>query len=201
VGGLMDIFAPGRKKYSAFVVRNISPQNKTITIFQYPINMYQTRDILSIPGVSDSDIKSSLLKGEILNKFLVGDIELVFSDIDLLQFSSGQRDLLYSFGFTRGVQVDSSALLVLEQQDIQLSGTVDGVNTIFTLPGDISWIQSPPYKIIVYKNGVKQVLGDDYFISESGPGTGYNTITFTIPPTVIPLPPDVMTADYYVTNK
>jgi hypothetical protein len=41
----MDIFAAGQKRFSAFVVRNISPQNKTITIFQYPINMWQTRDL------------------------------------------------------------------------------------------------------------------------------------------------------------
>jgi hypothetical protein len=61
----MDIFAPGRKRNTSFIVRNISPQNKTINIFQYPINMDQTRDLLAIPGVSDGDIRSSLLKGEV----------------------------------------------------------------------------------------------------------------------------------------
>lgn len=119
----------------------------------------------------------------------------------MLQFSDCQRTWLQSLGFTIGVQISYQESEVLEYQDILLTGTIDGVNTIFTLPGDISWIQDFPYKIIIYKNGVKQVMGDDYFISESGgPGTGYNTITFTIPPSPIPLPPDVMTADYYVSN-
>lgn len=56
----MDIFAPGYKKCGAFVVKNISPQNKTITIFQYPINMGCERDLLAIPGVAEQDIRASL---------------------------------------------------------------------------------------------------------------------------------------------
>jgi hypothetical protein len=197
----MDVFAPGHKKCAAFVVRNISPQNKTITIFQYPINMTFTRDLLAIPGVAEDDIRASLLKGEIKHKFEVGDIELVYSDIDLLQFSDCQRKWLYSLGFTIGVQVAYPELAVLEYQDIPLVGIIDGYNTIFTLPEGISWIQSFPYKIIVYKNGVKQALGDDYFILESaGPGTGYNMIVFATPPNTTCDYTDYMTADYYVNN-
>lgn len=53
----------------------------------------------------------------------------------------------------------------------------------------------------MYLNGVKQLLGDDYFILESGgPGTGYNAIIFTVPPSPIPAPVDVITADYYIIN-
>src|SRR5580692_7606091 len=101
----MDVFAPGKKGCGQFVVRNISPQNKTISIFNYPINMNQTRDLLEIPGVSEGDIKSALMKGQIRHKFLVGDIELVFSDIDLLQFNDCGIKYLEGYGFTTGVQV------------------------------------------------------------------------------------------------
>lgn len=197
----MDDFAPGYKKCGAFIVKNVSPQNKTINIFNYPINLGTTRDLLAIPGVAEQDIRASLLKGEIRHKFLAEDIELVFSDIDLLQFSNCQREWLQSLGFNIGVQITYQELAVLEQQDIRLVGLVNGVNTIFTIPIG-TWIQSSPYKIIVYKNGVKQVLGDDYSIAESGgPGTGYNTVIFTVPPESIPAPPDVMTADYYIDNS
>jgi len=199
----MDIFAPGYKKCGAFVVKNVSPQVKTINIFNYPINYNCTRDILAIPGVAEGDIRASLLKGEIRNKFLVGDIELIYSNIDLLQFSDCQKQFLQSYGFNLGLQITSEQLAILEQQDIQLVGNVNGVNTNFTIPTSPVgiWVQSAPYKIIVYKNGVKQVLGDDYFIAEgNGPGTGYNTVIFSVAPNIVNGIPDIMTADYYVSN-
>jgi hypothetical protein len=65
----MDDFAPGRKECGQFIVRNISPQVKTINIFNYPINYGYTRDLLEIPGVSEGDIKSALMKGQIRHKF------------------------------------------------------------------------------------------------------------------------------------
>lgn len=101
----MDIFAPGSKECGQFIVRNISPQVKTINIFNYPINYGYTRDLLEIPGVSEGDIKSALMKGEIRHKFKVGDIELVFSNIDLLQFNDCGIQYLEGFGFTTGVLV------------------------------------------------------------------------------------------------
>lgn len=78
---------------------------KIVNIFQYPINPGGTRDLLQIPGVQESDIRASLLKGELRHKFLCGDIELISSNIDLLQFSDKQRAWLQSYGFTEGVTV------------------------------------------------------------------------------------------------
>ena len=141
------------------------------------------------------------MKGEIRRKLKNGDIELVFSNIDLLQFNDCGIKYLEGYGFTTGVLITPSQLSIIEYQDIQLVGIVNGVNTIFTLPGSISWIQLPPYKIIVYKNGVKQVLGDDFFILESGgPNTGYNTVILTVAPETNPSPTDIITADYYIDN-
>ena len=179
----MNDFAPGLKKCTAFVVRNVSPQKKCINIFNYPINLGTTRDLLQIRGVAEDDIRASLLKGEIKHKFECEDIELVFSDIDLLQFSECQLELLRSWGFTTGLQVTSSQLAVLRLDDVELVGNVNGINTIFTIPSGI-FIENPPlYKIIVYLNGVKQFYLDDYLIAESGgPGTGYDTVILTVPP-------------------
>lgn len=107
----MDDFAPGRNECGQFIVRNVSPQKKTITFFAgWPINLNCTRDLLKIPGVSEGDIKSSLMKGEIRRKLKNGDIELVFSNIDLLQFNDCGIQYLEGYGFTTGVLIGFNQL-------------------------------------------------------------------------------------------
>jgi hypothetical protein len=196
----MDVFAPYFKINGCFIVKNISPQIKTITIFQYPINYLCERDLLQIPGVAENDIRASLLKGELQHKIRALDIVVVCSDVDLLQFNDSQKKFLQNAGIVNGLQVGPNQLAFLEQQDITLVGAVNSINTVFTIPSG-TWVQSPPYKIIVYKNGVKQVLGDDFTIAESGgPGTGFDTVILAVPPETVPAPPDVITADYYINN-
>jgi hypothetical protein len=197
----MDEFAPYLKRNGTFVVKNVTPdQNKTIKIFNYPILYNQTRDLLQIPGVAEQDIRASLLKGELRHKILAQDIVVISSDIDLLQFNAAQKQFLQSAGIITGLQVSSSNLDVLRKEDIQLVGTVDNINTVFIIPSG-KFLQNSTYKIIVYKNGVKQLYLDDYFIAESGgPGTGYDTVIFSVAPTTVPSPVDVITADYYLSN-
>jgi len=102
----MSNFAPYIKKYGCFIVRNVTPdRNKTISIFQYPINFNTTRDLLLIPGVSESDIRASLLKGELRHKILAKDIIIECSDIDLVQFNLGQKDFLQNAGVSFGLAV------------------------------------------------------------------------------------------------
>ena len=104
-------FAYAPKYNTHFIVRNTSgstaasPYQKTVNVFHYPINWGDQRDILAIPGIQEADIRAALLKGEIRHKLLNGDITLVSSNIDLLQFSDKQRAFLFQFGFTEGVQV------------------------------------------------------------------------------------------------
>lgn len=197
----MDEFAPYLKKNGSFVVKNItSDRMKTIKIFNYPIVYNQTRDLLQIPGVAEQDLRASLLKGELRHKILAQDIVVISSDIDLLQFNIDQKLFLQSAGIVNGLQVGSSNIDVLRKDDIQLVGVVNDSNTVFQIPSGI-FIQNSTYKIIVYKNGVKQVFLDDYFIAESGgPSTGYDTIIFVTPPTTTPAPVDSLTADYYISN-
>jgi hypothetical protein len=101
----MNSFAPGTNECGQFIVKNTSPQIKTIFIFNYPINYGCTRDLLKIRGVAESDIKSALMKGQLRNKFRNGDIQLVFSNIDLLQFNDCGIQYLEGYGFTTGVTV------------------------------------------------------------------------------------------------
>lgn len=102
----MNSFAPFLKQNTSFVVKNIiTESNKVVRIFQYPIPVGQERDLLSIPGVGESDIRASLLKGEILHKLLAREIIVVFSDIDLLQFNNAHKLFLQNSGITIGLEV------------------------------------------------------------------------------------------------
>lgn len=192
----------GIKNSTKFIVKNIAPGNKTIKIFRYPILNGQTRDLLMIPDVSEADIRHSLLKGELKVKLSdnVKEAVVVYSDIDLLQFNTDQKRFLQNVGIIKGLQVDYTNINVLKMEDIGLIGTVNGINSTFTTPFGY-FIYDNNYVITVYLNGVRQVFLDDYIIAENGgPGTGYNTIIFTNPPQSIPPPPDVIKADYYVSN-
>ncbi len=197
----MDEFAPYLKRNGKFIVKNVTlDRMKTIKIFNYPIYYDQSRDLLQIPGVAEQDLRASLLKGELRHKILAQDIIVLESDIDLLQFNDNQKQFLRSAGIIDGLQVGYPQINVLRKEDIQLLGVVDDSNTVYTIPSG-TFIQNTTYKIIVYKNGVKQAFLDDYFIAESGgPGTGYDTVIFTVAPTTTPAPDDILTADYYIDN-
>lgn len=102
----MNEFAPYLKINGCFIVRNVTPdRGKTIKIFNYPILFNQTRDLLQIPGVAESDIRASLLKGTLRHKILAQDIVIECSDIDLLQFNEAHKAFLQSAGITDGLEV------------------------------------------------------------------------------------------------
>lgn len=153
-------FAYSLKYNTHFIVKNTtggsdtSPNKKTIMIFHYPINNGDSRDLLQIPGVDESHIRSSLLKGELRHKFLCGDIQLVSSNIDLLQFSDKQRAWLFSFGFTEGVQVGWDELDGYVQNQIITGGS--GIS----LDGYVSKQQHKTLRDLIH------------FIDE-GPGDGF----------------------------
>jgi hypothetical protein len=179
--GLND-FAPYRKQFLSFVVRNIcSDRRKVICIFQYPILWNTTRDLLAIPGVSESDIRASLLKGELNHKLKAKDIIVEYSDIDLLQFNDDQKAFLEAAGITKGLEVTSGgALLYLWKEEISLIGTKDGSNKTFYTPDKFInglFITGDTFHIHVKHNGRDLYENIDYTISESsGAGSGYDTI-------------------------
>ena len=192
-------FAPFQKRNTSFVVKNIiTNSNKTIRIFNYPIPVGQERDLLAIPGVAESDIRASLLKGEVLLKLLSQEITITNSDIDLLQFNTDQRTFLINSGVTNGIVVNTHNTYASLYINQQLIGVIDGVNNIFTVPN--VFLQTTEYQISVYYNGVRQELSVDYMVAEGGgPGSGYNTVIFNNPPDP-GSSSSYVTADYYVSN-
>lgn len=171
-----------------FVVRNITlgtPQQKRIKLFTYPIPPGQERDLLAIPEVSEADIRHSLLKGELRRKAECGEIRVVDSNIDLLQFDEFQKDFLENLGITEGLEVVADGYAVIPflfKQNVVLVGALDGVNRTFTVPSPDKFIEGTfggnKFKISVRHNGRELVKGVDYVVSESaGVGTGYDTVT------------------------
>lgn len=81
--------------------------------------------------------------------------------------------------------------------DIELDGTIDGVNTSFLIPASEKFVQSGNIKIRAYLNGQRLLDGasNDYVVSESGGlGTGFDTVELA----VAPEPGDKVTADFVV---
>lgn len=195
-----DTFFP-KKSSTRFVVRNISGRRgrwykKRVRIFNQPILDEDTFDLLAIPAVSEADIRHALLKGELRIKLETRELEVVYSNIDLLQFDKdgpdNQFDFLQSVGITDGLEVTGTADLVPFYQDVSVTGTQNGSNVVFIVPD--KFLYTTENKITVYLNGVRQQVAENFLIAESGgPGTGYDTIIFI----EAPRSKDVIRVDYF----
>jgi hypothetical protein len=97
----MDVFAPFSTNPLSFIVQNNAP--KVITVFQLKIAPGASVDLMSIPGISEGDIKSSLLKGELRNRLLNHEITILASDLDLISFNAELTTFLQNAGITAGL--------------------------------------------------------------------------------------------------
>jgi len=202
----MNEFAPYTKLNGCFVVRNITPdRNKTIKIFNYPINFNTTRDLLQIPGVSEADIRASLLKGELNHKIRAKDILIECSDIDLLQFNNAQKTFLQNAGVTIGLDVTAFSGGLTEDQHktlrqlIHLADGVGGPMEGFdsgayreTLPASSPfptsitwWTSSAKSKKIVEKNIVWGTYNNPIVISWKMYDTNGSTLLAVVTDSII----------------
>lgn len=187
-----------KKCQTVFIVKNIAPDGKRIKIFTFPINNGLERDLLSIPFVSEADIRHSLLKGELLTKLRSGEAIVTQSNIDLLQFDDCHKAFLRSVGIRNGLEIDSvPAILPFDfKQGIELIGIKDDNNRIFTTPETFinGIFGNNTFKILIRHNGRVLVDSIDYIVAEGGgTGTGFNTVIFT---NTIPSADSELIADY-----
>lgn len=181
-----------------FIVKNIAPHGKKIRIFNYPIGNGATRDLLLIPEISEETIRHSLLKGELINRLRSGEITIVDSDIDLLQFNKIHKDFLRSVGVRKGLEVSTANIGVLFKQNIELIGEKNDLNRTFKTPEKFinGNFQDNIFDISVKHNGRCLINNCDFNISESdGLGVGFNTVTFI---SFTPRPTSYLLADYVV---
>lgn len=176
-----------KQSCTVFVVKNIADRGKTIKLFNVPIKNQCVYDLLDIKYVSEADIRHSLLKGELQRKFKAGEITVVASNIDLLQFDKCQLSFLEEMGITDGLQVSSDGyggLPVNFKENISLVGARDGVNRIYKVPTPDKFIngifQNSEFNISVHHNGKLLEQGIDFIVAESGGnGSGYDSVIFT----------------------
>ena len=188
-----------KKVDTVFIVKNVTqgtPQEKTVSLFTYPIPPGKQRDLLAIPFVSEADIRHSLLKGELRIKAECGEIRVVRSNIDLLQFDSEQLSFLTTLGVDDGTQVTGTGgdLPFIFKQQVSLIGTQNNSNRTFTTPDKFvnGSFGNNDFRIMIRHNG-RVLTEDEYSVSESmGAGTGFDTIVFTFSPKS----KDVLVADY-----
>lgn len=137
-------FAPFFPQTGTFVVKNISNPKKTIFIFNYPINWMGTRDLLLIPGVGENDIRSSSLKGEINRKIRVNEIQVLSSNVDLLQFDPLQRQFLLNAGITNGLDASGSGGGLTPETHETLLQLIHFIDT----PGPTHGFPTPALRVI-----------------------------------------------------
>lgn len=91
---------------TVFIVKNTTANHKTIRVFGYPIEWNRSRDLLTIPKISEADIRHSLLPGnELHRRISYGDLWVDQSNIDLLQFDDSHRAWLTGAGIRQGMEV------------------------------------------------------------------------------------------------
>lgn len=192
---------------TVFIVKNTAIGNKCIRLFSYPISNGQQRDLLSIPYVSEADIRHSLLKGELYIKIITNEIRVTQSNIDLLQFDACHKDFLMSAGITEGLEVLGTGsdgyganLSYLWRNEIELIGAKNDSNRSFMIPGQEKFIDGDhddnEFHISIDHNGRRLIQNTDFIIQESGGiGTGYDTVRFL---SFVPGPKSKIIADYVV---
>lgn len=173
---------------TVFKIQNIAPGGKRIKVFTLPLVNGGIRDLMDIPHVSEADIRHSLLKGELNIKIRAGEIHIVDSNIDLLQFDECHKQFLMDAGIIKGLEVTGGITQIpfVFKQGMSLIGVQDGINTTFTTldPFIQGTFGNNTFKILIRHNGRVLQEGSDYVVLESGGvGTGYDTVIFkcTVP--------------------
>lgn len=182
---------------SSFIVKNIAPSNRKVKILGFSLDNGDTKNLLSLRYISEADVRRSLLNGELYRKITNNLIFIVQSDLDLSQFSLDQRIFLQQAGIIQSEQTIPSIRkkknTLLHVEEDTLTGTQDDSNTIFTISSG-KFLFNDDYKILVYRNGIRQKFGTNFLVAESGGlGTGYDTVIFIEPP----LATDELVVDYY----
>ena len=185
----MSEFAPYTTNRASFIIKNINATRKTITVFNCSIQYGTSKNLISLPGISEDDIRASLLKGELHNKILAGDIAIIYSNIDLLQFSKSQNLFLQDAGIVSGLDVtpyfaninalsqfDDSELpggAFIYVQSVRCNwtknieadpGTADGITIVRNLDNTATWYRvsnKNPYWQSITSWAIDEVNGND----------------------------------------
>ncbi len=163
----MSQFATDLNQGLSFIVRNNAPQGKSLKIFNVAIGNNQTLDLMKIPGISEDDIKASLVKGELGKKLNSNYLKVVSSTLNFDSSDSTYTSLLTSYGLSAstggsgeglvanvaaltsiitsnevdGAEREVSTLLQLFKLDKSSAATVDNITVAATDSGVGRWLR------------------------------------------------------------
>lgn len=169
-----------------FTVKNIAPTRKSIQIFNYKIDWNKSVDLLNIDGVSEADIRQSLIKGEIAFKIRTGELEVVSSSIDLVQFDAEQKAFLESAGITDGIEPGasgSSGTSLTESEQAAVDGAVPQLkSTSFaTTSARNAWytLDTSSVAITATISATSRVIGDTVRFTDISGNAATRNVTLT----------------------
>ena len=189
-----------RANYGSFVVKNITSPPKTICVFNTNIKFGQSKNLLDIPGIGEEDVRISLLKGQVLNKILSGDIQIVKSDVNALSFNQNQSNFLANSNLTTGIKINNTILPYIERRDLTMLGAIDGYNTRFVCPSYYYFTINSSYVLIVYWNGIRQIMNVDFFIDVTSQSPNSHNAYSAIFMAIAPSPGDIIIIDCFMPN-
>lgn len=131
----MNVFAYRRNPTDiVFIVQNIT--TKWINIFNNPVAPLAYIDLMKIRGISEEEIKSSLIKGELYYKFRAKQIKAFQSNVNLISFDPVFTAFLNRNGITTGTG-----------NPFEQSGSVSGTYTCSTNVNinDVVYLTSSDY--------------------------------------------------------
>lgn len=122
-----------------FIVQNVT--TKWISIFNNPIAPGAYIDLMKIRGISEEEIKSSLIKGELYHKFRTKSIKAFQSNVNLMSFDPEFTGFLNRNGITTGTG-----------NPFQQSGEVSGTYTcsVNVNINDVVYLTSSDYVDLAY---------------------------------------------------
>ena len=105
----------------SFIVKNNSSINRAIKVFGVKINPGGTLDLMTVPGVTEEDIRSELTKGSLKSLFVGKSLTVVSSTINFSSNDPSHQQFLTGIGLSGFVSNTASALS-------QSNWWIDGLN-------------------------------------------------------------------------
>lgn len=136
-----NTFANSSPDTTTFVIKNKS--KKAIIIFGVKINPGLSYDLMQIPGVSEHDIRSSVVKGELLGKLKANQIEIIDVNIDLYTDDDQLGSFLSSKGISSAKTSVASASSAVPNGSTLLKATIAALTaTLDASNGQLAFVET-----------------------------------------------------------
>lgn len=90
----------------SFVLKNItSPPGRSIKVFNVSVYPGNTIDVMKIPGITEEDVRVSLLRGDLRNKINNGQLQIINSTIGLPEHDTNFINDLGTMGLYSSVNI------------------------------------------------------------------------------------------------